>query len=79
MVSAAADGRGNGRIQRGRMTCSKIGQIASLMKNLPKMQEEMRQLQDRIASIVCEGDAGGGMVKAESQRPDGSRRLRDLR
>ena len=43
----------------------KLGQIASLMKNLPKMQEEMGKLQGRIAQIVCEGDAGAGMVKAK--------------
>ena len=43
----------------------KLGQIASLMKNLPKMQEEMGKLQGRIAQIVAEGDAGGGMVKAK--------------
>lgn len=43
----------------------KLGQFASLMKNLPKMQEEMGKLQKNIASIVSEGDAGGGMVKAK--------------
>jgi hypothetical protein len=43
----------------------KLGQIASLMKNLPKMQEEMGKLQGRIAQITAEGDAGGGMVKAK--------------
>src|SRR5262245_10277344 len=43
----------------------KLGQFANLMKNLPKMQEEMGKLQGRIAQIVCEGDAGGGMVKTK--------------
>ena len=43
----------------------KLGQLASLVKNLPKMQEEMGKLQGRIAAIVCDGDAGGGMVKAK--------------
>ncbi|MSQ93593.1 MAG: YbaB/EbfC family nucleoid-associated protein [Gemmataceae bacterium] len=43
----------------------KLGQIASLMKKLPKMQEEMGKLQGRIAQITAEGDAGGGMVKAK--------------
>ena len=42
----------------------KLGQIASLMKNLPKMQEEMSKLQGKIAQVTAEGDAGGGMVKA---------------
>lgn len=43
----------------------KLGQLASLMKNLPKMQEEMGKLQGRIAQIVVDGDAGGGMVKVQ--------------
>lgn len=43
----------------------KLGQIASLMKNLPKMQEEMGKLQSKIAQITADGDAGGGMVKAK--------------
>ena len=43
----------------------KLGQIASLMKNLPRMQEEMGKLQGRIAQITADGDAGGGMVKAK--------------
>jgi nucleoid-associated protein EbfC len=43
----------------------KLGQIASLMKNLPKMQEEMTKLQERIAQVTAEGDAGGGMVKVK--------------
>src|SRR5438552_4598872 len=43
----------------------KLGQIASLMKNLPKMQEEMSKLQGRIAQITAEGDSGGGMVKTK--------------
>ena len=43
----------------------KLGQIASLMKNLPKMQEEVGKLQSRIAQITADGEAGGGMVKAK--------------
>ena len=43
----------------------KLGQIATLMKNLPKMQEEMGKLQSRVAQIVVDGEAGGGMVKAK--------------
>ena len=40
-----------------------IGQIASLMKNLPKIREEMDKLQGRLGQIIAEGDAGAGMVK----------------
>jgi DNA-binding YbaB/EbfC family protein len=40
-----------------------IGQIASLMKNLPKIREEMDKLQGKLGQITAEGDAGAGMVK----------------
>src|SRR5262245_23644977 len=40
-----------------------IGQIAGLMKNLPKIREEMSKLQGKMAQISADGDAGGGMVK----------------
>lgn len=43
----------------------KLGQIASLMKNLPRMQEEMAKMQASLGKILVEGDAGGGMVKAK--------------
>jgi len=42
-----------------------IGQLAGLMKNLPKIREEMQGLQKKIGQIVCEGDAGAGMVKVK--------------
>lgn len=42
-----------------------IGQIAGLMKNLPKIREEMDKLQGKLAQITAEGDAGGGMVKVK--------------
>jgi DNA-binding YbaB/EbfC family protein len=40
-----------------------LGQLAGLMKQLPKIKEEMDRLQQRLAQLVAEGDAGGGMVK----------------
>ncbi len=40
-----------------------IGQLASMLKNLPKIREEMERLQGRLSQITAEGDAGGGMVK----------------
>jgi len=40
-----------------------IGQFASLLGNLPKIQEEMEKLQQRVGQITAEGDAGAGMVK----------------
>ena len=41
------------------------GQLAGLMKNLPKIREEMGRLQERLQQITAEGDAGGGMVKVK--------------
>jgi len=43
----------------------KLTQIGSLMRNLPKMKEEMEKMQARVAQVVVDGDAGGGMVKAK--------------
>ncbi|MBI1830179.1 MAG: YbaB/EbfC family nucleoid-associated protein [Planctomycetes bacterium] len=43
----------------------KIGQIASLLTAIPRMQEEMGKLQAKVASITGEGEAGGGLVKAK--------------
>jgi DNA-binding YbaB/EbfC family protein len=42
---------------------NQLGQIATLMKQLPKIKEEMDKYQQRLAQITAEGDAGGGMVK----------------
>jgi nucleoid-associated protein EbfC len=41
-----------------------IGQFASLMRQLPKIKEEMENLQQRLGRINADGAAGGGMVKA---------------
>ena len=41
-----------------------IGQFASMMKNLPRIKEEMESLRGRLGQIIAEGDAGAGMVKA---------------
>jgi DNA-binding YbaB/EbfC family protein len=43
-----------------------IGQFASVLKNLPKIREEMDRLQGRLGQITAEGDAGGGMVKVKA-------------
>ena len=39
-----------------------IGQIMGMMKNLPKLQAAMGDMQEKMAKIVVEGNAGGGMV-----------------
>ena len=43
----------------------KIGQLAGLMKQLPRIKEEMDKLQQRLAQITAEGDAGAGMVRVK--------------
>jgi len=40
-----------------------LGQMFGVMKNLPKIKEEMEKLQGRLSQLHAEGDAGGGMVK----------------
>lgn len=40
-----------------------LGQLAGLMKNLPKLQENMQQLQQRLGQVAAEGCAGAGMVR----------------
>jgi hypothetical protein len=40
----------------------KLGQLAGLMRNLPKIQEEVGKFQQRIGQLVASGDAGAGMV-----------------
>jgi len=42
-----------------------FGQIAGMLKNLPKIREEMEKLQAALAQVTAEGDAGGGMVKVK--------------
>jgi DNA-binding YbaB/EbfC family protein len=39
-----------------------LGQMASLLKNLPKIREQVEQLQQRLSQISAEGAAGGDMV-----------------
>ncbi|MGA8053418.1 MAG: YbaB/EbfC family nucleoid-associated protein [Burkholderiales bacterium] len=38
-------------------------QLAGLMKQAQQMQENMRKMQEQLASIEVEGQAGAGMVK----------------
>jgi DNA-binding YbaB/EbfC family protein len=40
-----------------------LGQMMGLMKQLPKIKEEMDRLQQRLSQVTAEGDAGAGMVK----------------
>jgi len=40
-----------------------IGQLAGLMRQLPRMKEELERLQQRLGQLTADGAAGGGMVK----------------
>ena len=39
------------------------GQLAGLMKQAQQMQENVKRVQDQLASIEVEGQSGAGMVK----------------
>ena len=39
------------------------GQLAGLMKQAQQMQENMKRMQDQLATIEVEGQAGAGLVK----------------
>jgi DNA-binding YbaB/EbfC family protein len=39
------------------------GQLAGLMQQAQKMQENMKRLQDELAQMEVEGQSGAGMVK----------------
>jgi DNA-binding YbaB/EbfC family protein len=39
------------------------GQIAGLMKQAQQIQENMRRMQEQLAAIEVEGQAGAGLVK----------------
>jgi DNA-binding YbaB/EbfC family protein len=43
-----------------------FSQMAGLLKQLPKIKEEMEKLQQRLGQITAEGDAGAGMVKTKA-------------
>ena len=43
-----------------------LGQLASLLQNLPRIKAEVESLQQRLAQFTAEGDAGGGMVKVRA-------------
>lgn len=41
------------------------GNIGQMMKQAQMMQENMRKMQDQLASMEVEGQAGAGMVKIQ--------------
>jgi len=51
------------------------GQLAGLMKQAQQMQENMKKMQDQLASVEVEGQAGAGMVKITMNCQYGVRRV----
>ncbi|MFO0926359.1 MAG: YbaB/EbfC family nucleoid-associated protein [Gemmataceae bacterium] len=42
-----------------------MGQMADMLRNLPRIREQVEQMQQRLGQLTAEGDAGAGMVKAK--------------
>lgn len=42
-----------------------LGAMAGMMKNLPKIQEEMARFNETVKQLTAEGEAGAGMVKIQ--------------
>jgi DNA-binding YbaB/EbfC family protein len=42
-----------------------LGQLAGMLKGMPKIREEMEKYQQKLSQISAEGDAGAGMVKVK--------------
>ena len=40
----------------------KLGQMMGLLKNMPKLQAAMAEMQQKVGQISAEGNAGAGMV-----------------
>jgi DNA-binding YbaB/EbfC family protein len=40
-----------------------LGQLAGILRQAPKIKEEMDKLHQRLGTILAEGDAGAGMVR----------------
>ena len=51
------------------------GQLAGLMKQAQQMQDNMKKMQDQLASVEVEGQAGAGMVKVTMNCHYGVRRV----
>ncbi len=40
-----------------------LGALMGLAKQLPRIKEEMERMQQRVAAVIAEGDAGAGLVR----------------
>ena len=52
------------------------GEIANLMQQAQKMQEQLKRTQEEIAQLEVEGQAGGGMVRVTMTGAHAVRRVR---
>jgi DNA-binding YbaB/EbfC family protein len=52
------------------------GQMASLMPQAQKMQEQLKRTQEELAQLEVEGQAGGGMVRVTMNGAHAVRRVR---
>ena len=52
------------------------GQMANLMQQAQKMQEQLKRTQEELALIEVEGQAGGGMVRVTMNGQHAVRRVR---
>jgi len=51
------------------------GQLAGLMQQAQKMQQEMQKAQEELANLEVTGEAGGGMVKVTMNGKHAVRRI----
>jgi DNA-binding YbaB/EbfC family protein len=51
------------------------GQLAGLMQQAQKMQQEMQKAQEELARLEVTGEAGGGMVKVTMNGKHAVRRI----
>jgi DNA-binding YbaB/EbfC family protein len=51
------------------------GQLAGLMQQAQKMQQEMQKTQEQLASLEVTGEAGGGLVKVTMTGEHAVRRI----
>ncbi len=49
-----------------------MGQIAGLMKDLPRLKAKMEEVKDRLSEMTVEAETGGGAVRAVA---DGQMRI----
>ena len=57
----------------------KIGQMMGMLKNLPKLQAAMAEMQQKLGQITARGERRRRHGPRHGQRPNGGHEVRDLR